>query len=144
MATTFDLDRFMAAQEGVHKRVIAELRAGAKQSHWIWFIFPQMQGLGSSPTARKFAIRSKDEAVAYVRHAVLGPRLKEAVQAMLDIKGKSALEILGSPDDLKFRSSMTLFAAVCGAGSIFHQALDRFYDGAADERTLALIDVAVV
>lgn len=144
MATTFDLDRFMAAQDGVHKKLLAELRAGAKQSHWIWFVFPQMQGLGSSPTSRKFAIRSKEEAVAYVKHAVLGPRLKEAVQAMLDIKGKSAMEILGSPDDLKFRSSMTLFAAVCGAGSIFHQALDRFHGGEADERTLALIDVAVV
>lgn len=135
-----DLDRFIVAQDGgVYRRALKELQAGAKETHWMWFIFPQMDGLGSSPTARRYALRSRAEAEAYLRHDVLGHRLREVTQAMLSHGEGSALDILGTPDDLKFRSSMTLFAALSPPGSPFEKALARFYGGEADPRTLALI-----
>ncbi len=135
-----DLDRFLAAQDGgVYRRALRELQAGAKETHWMWFIFPQMDGLGSSPTARRYALRSREEASAYLNHDILGHRLREVTQAMLSHAKGSALDILGTPDDLKFCSSMTLFAALSPPGSLFEKALQRFYGGQTDPRTLALI-----
>src|ERR1043166_7075440 len=112
MADTFDLQRFIEAQEAIFSRVVGELRAGEKRSHWMWFIFPQVAGLGHSAMAQRYAIQSRTEAEAYLAHAVLGARLLECTQAVLDVPGKSANAIFGSPDDMKFRSSMTLFEAV--------------------------------
>jgi uncharacterized protein (DUF1810 family) len=133
-----DLERFVTAQEGVHGAALAELRAGRKRTHWMWFVFPQIAGLGSSPTARQYAISSLDEARAYLAHPVLGPRLREAAEALLGVEGRTASAILGYPDDLKLRSSMTLFARAAGGPSVFQQVLDRYYDGP-DPRTLALL-----
>ena len=136
----FDLSRFRAAQDPVFAAVLAELRSGHKQTHWMWFIFPQLRGLGHSPTAQFYAIASRAEALAYLADPVLGARLQQATQAMLDVAGKSAHAILGAPDDLKFHSSMTLFAAVAGAtGAPFRAALDRYFAGAPDPRTLSLL-----
>jgi uncharacterized protein (DUF1810 family) len=134
-----DLNRFVRAQSDTYDRALAEIRGGRKRSHWMWFIFPQFDGLGSSPTAREYAIKSVAEARAYLAHPVLGPRLVESAEAALGVKDRSASEIFGSPDDLKLRSSATLFAAVSGAGSVFHRLLDKYYDGRPDERTLALL-----
>ena len=136
----FDLDRFLAAQQAVYRQALKELKAGRKESHWMWFIFPQFEGLGFSPTSRRYAIRSREEGEAYLRHDILGHRLKEATEAMLSHKTGSARDILGQPDDLKFRSSMTLFAALREPGSVFETALARFFEGKPDERTLALLD----
>src|SRR5690348_3268527 len=108
----FDLDRFVRAQEEVYCRALSEITLGRKRSHWMWFIFPQIDGLGCSSTAKFYAIKSKDEAKAYLNHPRLGKRLNECAEALLKIKGKSATEIFGYPDDLKLRSSMTLFASV--------------------------------
>ena len=132
----FDLERFVAAQSGVIERVRAELQSGRKQSHWMWFVFPQLAGLGFSPMAQRYAIASLDEARAYLAHHLLGARLRECTELVLAIHGKTAHEIFGSPDDLKLRSCVTLFAYVSEAGSIFHRVLDRFYDGIPDPRTL--------
>jgi uncharacterized protein (DUF1810 family) len=131
-----DLERFMRAQAGVYDSALAELRAGRKRTHWMWFVFPQIAGLGSSPTAQQYAIRSLDEARAYLAHPVLGPRLTEAASAVLAVEGRSASDILGYPDDLKLRSSMTLFARAASDPGVFQQVLDRYYDGP-DPRTLA-------
>ena len=125
----FNLDRFVTAQEHDYQQALAEIRDGRKQSHWMWYVFPQRDGLGSSAISRHYAIRSRDEAEAYLRHPVLGPRLREIAQAMLDLQGRSANEILGSPDDLKLRSSATLFAQVSSPGSVFHQILERYFGG---------------
>ena len=110
MADAYDLQRFVDAQKPLYERVISELRAGSKQSHWMWFIFPQIAGLGRSPTAVRFAVASLDEARAYLAHPILGPRLRECAKLTLDVEGKSAREIFGPVDEMKFRSSMTLFA----------------------------------
>ena len=138
MATTddpHDLNRFVQAQSGgVYEQAVAEVRAGRKRSHWMWYVFPQIAGLGSSDTARRYAIQSADEARAYLAHPTLGPRLAEVAAAALTAKG-SAREVFGSPDDLKLRSSATLFAAVSPAGSVHQQLLDRYFDGQADDRT---------
>ncbi len=134
-----DLERFVAAQESVYEQALAELRQGRKRSHWMWFIFPQLIGLGRSPTARHFAIRSAQEARDYLAHPVLGRRLLECTEAMLGVEDRSVSEILGFPDDLKFRSSMTLFAALSDRGSLFEQALERYCDGEPDRRTLELL-----
>ena len=133
-----DLDRFVRAQESVFDRAVAELRAGRKRSHWMWYVFPQLDGLGSSSTARAYAISGLAEAAAYLAHPILGPRLSEAASAILSVDGRSATDILGFPDDLKLRSSMTLFAAAADDPSLFEQVLERFYDGP-DERTLELL-----
>ncbi|MEZ2132061.1 MULTISPECIES: DUF1810 domain-containing protein [unclassified Sinorhizobium] len=136
---TYELDRFIEAQNGVYGQALEELKAGRKRSHWMWFIFPQIAGLGASHMSEKYAIRSADEASAYLADPILGPRLNRCVEAMLSVQDRTAHAILGSPDDLKFRSSMTLFASISEAGSPFHQALDRFYDSQPDERAIALL-----
>ncbi|VEG55370.1 calpastatin [Mycolicibacterium aurum] len=134
----FDLARFVAAQEGVYATALAELRAGAKRTHWIWFIFPQLRGLGRSATAQRYGISSLDEARAYLRHPVLGPRLVECAGVLATHADRSATDILGYPDDLKVRSSMTLFARA-GQETVFGEVLAAFYDGE-DPATLDLLD----
>jgi len=138
MTQTFDLQRFVDAQEGVMATVHEELRAGRKRSHWMWFVFPQCKGLGSSAMAQHYGIASLAEARAYLAHPLLGPRLLECCTLMLAVPGRSAHEILGSPDDLKFRSCLTLFALAAPGQALFRAALNRFYDGTMDPRTEAL------
>lgn len=130
------LQRFVDAQEPVYAQVCAELRAGRKTSHWMWFIFPQIAGLGSSPMARTFAIASLEEARAYLRHPVLGPRLEECCRLVNAIEGRTIGEIFGYPDDLKFRSSMTLFAHAAEDNQVFREALDKYFGGEFDPLTL--------
>lgn len=139
MSDPFDLERFVAAQDPIYGRVIAELRRGMKQTHWMWFVFPQIAGLGRSAMAERYAISSLDEARAYLAHRILGPRLIECTQAVLDVDGRNAHAIFGSPDDLKFHSSMTLFAYAAGDSAIFRAALGKYFTGADDAGTLALI-----
>ena len=127
-----DLTRFIEAQENIYAQALAELRAGRKRSHWMWFIFPQIAGLGASAMARAYAIRDQDEAQAYLAHPVLGARLHACADTLLAITGRSAREILGSPDDLKLRSSATLFASVSPPGSVFHRLLERYCGGQPD------------
>jgi uncharacterized protein (DUF1810 family) len=134
-----DLDRFVRAQEGVYGAALAELRRGRKTSHWMWFVFPQLSGLGRSAMAQRYAIRSAAEAVAYLGHPVLGPRLTECVAAVLAIEGRSAHEIFGSPDDVKLRSCATLFAEVAPAGAVFERLIDSYFAGERDEATLDLL-----
>jgi uncharacterized protein (DUF1810 family) len=135
MTDPFNLQRFLDAQSFVYSRVLDELRRGRKQSHWIWFIFPQLAGLGHSARAQRFAISSREEAMAYLRHDVLGARLRECTALVNAVEGRTILEILGSPDDLKFRSSMTLFGAVSPEPE-FGAAISKFYGGVPDETTL--------
>ena len=135
----FDLNRFVEAQEPVYEQVCAELREGRKRSHWIWFIFPQLRGLGHSPTAQFFAIRSRAEAEAYLRHPVLGARLRECTALVNAVEGRGVGDIFGFPDDLKFRSSITLFAEVAPEEAVFRQALDKYFEGLPDERTVELL-----
>lgn len=134
----FDLDRFTSAQQAVYESVRAELRNGRKRTHWIWFIFPQVDGLGHSSTAQRYAIKSRDEAVAYLATPLLAVRLVECTKLVLAVPEKPAHDIFGSPDDMKFRSSMTLFEAV-GGGNLYRQAIDRFYGGEPDPATLAIL-----
>lgn len=134
------LRRFVDAQAACYPQVLAELHDGHKRTHWMWFVFPQLAGLGSSPTARRFAVASLAEAHAYLAHPQLGARLRECAQAMLRHRGRSAHEILGSPDDLKLRSCATLFACVSPPDPVFEQLLTAFYDGERDQRTLQLLD----
>lgn len=134
----FDLERFVAAQDPMYSTVTAELRRGRKQMHWIWFIFPQVIGLGRSSMAQRFAIGSRDEAAAYLAHPLLSGRLLECTELVLGQTEKTAREIFGSPDDVKFRSSMTLFGAV-SARAIFQTAIERFYEGDPDDATLAIM-----
>ena len=136
--TEFDLDRFVEAQAPVYAQALAELKRGRKESHWMWFVFPQIAGLGFSPMAQRYAIGSTDEARAYLAHPLLGPRLREATEAMLAHRGRGAEAILGPVDAMKFRSSMTLFEAVAGGGP-FGAAIDAFYDGKRDDKTLTLL-----
>lgn len=138
-ADPFDLGRFVTAQDGVYERALAELSSGRKRSHWIWFIFPQIDGLGHSPTARFYAIKSLEEAKAYLAHPLLGARLEQCAEAALDIDGRSVTEIFGYPDDVKLRSSMTLFAFISGAESVYEQVLEKFFSGHRDPLTLRLI-----
>ena len=133
----FDLQRFVDAQERIYDTVIDELTAGRKRSHWMWFIFPQLRGLGSSPTAVRFAISSADEARAYLAHELLGPRLRECARLVARIDGRSAEEIFGWPDDMKLRSSMTLFARAADDNADFVAVLEKFYGGEEDPATLA-------
>lgn len=133
------LDHFVAAQAPVYPTVLAELRAGEKRTHWMWFIFPQLRALGRSPTAQFFGLADLSEAEAYLAHPVLGPRLVACTKLVNAVAGRSAHDIFGSPDDLKFRSCMTLFAHAAPAEPAFREALARYYDGVEDPRTLALI-----
>jgi uncharacterized protein (DUF1810 family) len=134
----FNLERFVEAQAGVYARAGAELRSGRKQSHWMWFVFPQIRGLGSSEMAVRYAISGREEARAYLDHPVLGPRLQECTETVVELEGKSVEEIFGYPDDLKFHSSMTLFAEVVGPSErVFHKALKKYFGGKMDQATLA-------
>ncbi len=135
----FDLNRFVQAQEEVYPRALAELKLGRKRSHWMWFIFPQIDGRGYSSTAKFYAIKSKDEAKAYLNHPLLGKRLMECAEVLLKIEGKSATKIFGYPDDLKLRSSLTLFASVSPADSVFSRVLAQYFGGEPDQRTLELL-----
>lgn len=139
MDDPFDLERFVKAQDGVYDIALGELRAGQKRSHWMWFVFPQLAGLGSSPTAQAYAIASLAEARAYLAHEMLGPRLKECVEAANGVQGRSAGDIFGYPDELKFRSSLTLFllAAAGDAKAPFQRALDKYFNGQGDSFTLS-------
>jgi len=138
MTDRFDLQRFVDAQAPVYPRVLAELRQGRKQTHWMWFIFPQIAGLGHSPMAQRFAIDSRAEALAYLGHGVLGSRLRECTALVNAVEGRTINEILGSPDDLKFRSSMTLFGAV-SSEALFAEAIAKFYGGVVDQQTMDLL-----
>jgi len=135
MADPYDLDRFVRAQQGVYDGVLDELRAGRKVGHWIWFIFPQIAGLGHSSMSQLYAISSLDEARAYLAHPVLGPRLRECAAIVLTTTGRSAPEILGSIDAVKLRSSMTLFHRAAPEEPVFQRVLERYYDGVADGAT---------
>jgi uncharacterized protein (DUF1810 family) len=138
----FELVRFVEAQDDVLDEVRAQLSAGRKTSHWMWYVFPQIAGLGFSMMAQGYAIRGRDEALAYLAHPVLGPRLRELTALVTAAPDRSANEIFGSPDDLKFRSCVTLFAAVAPQDPVFRRALVRFYGGQDDQRTLDLLGAA--
>lgn len=133
------LERFVEAQQGVHEQALSELLRGRKTSHWMWFVFPQVAGLGFSSTSQRYAIGSLDEARAYVEHPVLGPRLVECARAVLTHPELTAREVMGSPDDAKLRSSMTLFALADPTEPVFHQVLDTFFAGELDARTEDLL-----
>jgi len=137
---TFGLSRFISAQDGVFDRVLEELKSGQKRSHWMWYIFPQADGLGYSATSKHYAIKSMEEARAYLNHPVLGSRLLECADTVLAIKGRSASDIFGYPDDLKLQSSMTLFASVAGPDSVFVRVLNKYFQGERDVRTLQLLE----
>ena len=137
MTDSYDLQRFETAQQGVYETALRELRAGRKTGHWMWFIFPQIAGLGMSPMSRRYAISSLAEARAYMEHPVLGPRLAECAQVLTELDGRSAQDIFGGIDAVKLRSSMTLFARAAGADSRYQMVLDRYFGGDADEQTLA-------
>lgn len=139
MSPQFDLERFVAAQEPVYGAVVAELGAGRKRTHWIWFIFPQLRELGRSATAQRFGISGVEEARAYLAHPVLGPRLRECARLVTAIEDAPIEEILGWPDCLKLRSSMTLFARASGPAADFVAVLERYYGGAEDPATAALL-----
>ena len=132
-----DLERFVEAQEGVHASALRELRAGCKTGHWIWFVFPQIGGLGHSEISRRYAIESRTQARAYLAHPVLGPRLRDSAAALLSVRGRSATEILGGVDAMKVRSSMTLFHRAAPDDPLFAEVLDRYYAGVEDELTIA-------
>ena len=134
----YDLERFLTAQAGAYPAALEELRRGAKETHWMWFVFPQVAGLGSSAMAQRYAIRSLDEARAYVAHPVLGARLRESAEALLHLQGRTAHDVFGSPDDLKLRSSLTLFREATG-DPVFSQVLARYFDGVGDAQTLRLL-----
>jgi len=133
------LERFVAAQEGVVRRALEEIRAGRKRSHWMWFVFPQIAGLGMSEMSRRYAIRDRAEAEEYLAHSVLGLRLVECCEAVLALEGRSAHDVFGSPDDWKLRSCATLFAAVSPPGSAFERVLAKFFDGKACEKTQRIL-----
>jgi uncharacterized protein (DUF1810 family) len=139
MPTTFDLDRFVSAQAPVYAAVLAELRAGRKRTHWMWFIFPQIAGLGRSATARHYAIGSLDEARAYLAHPVLGARLRDCCALLLALPGGDAHAVFGDPDDVKLRSSLTLFARAAPTETVFQDGLAKYFGGQADAATLELL-----
>jgi uncharacterized protein (DUF1810 family) len=137
---TDSLQRFLDAQRTDYATALAEITAGRKRSHWMWYIFPQMRGLGFSEMAHRYGIRDAAEAAAYLAHPVLGSRLLEISRALLALPGSNATSIMGSPDDMKLRSSMTLFGAVPGADAVFQAVLDKFFGGAKDAKTVQLLD----
>ena len=139
MDDSFNLQRFVDAQAPIYSQALDELERGQKASHWMWFIFPQVEGLGRSATAQQYAISSAEEAQAYLQHAVLGPRLVECVNALLGLDGRTAEQIFGDTDTLKLRSSLTLFLAASGGEQVFEDALDKYFDGVPDLRTLTAI-----
>lgn len=135
----FDLNRFVLAQAPVYTDSLAELSGGCKRSHWMWFVFPQIDGLGFSATTKRYSLKSLDEAHAYLAHPLLGERLLECTRAVLAVEGRTAFEIFGSPDDMKLQSSMTLFAVISPAGSEFAALLDKYFNGERDPRTAEMI-----
>lgn len=135
-ADPYNLERFLKAQEPVYAQVCAELRAGRKESHWMWFIFPQIEGLGHSSTARYYAISSLDEAKAYLDHPILGARLRECCELVNQIEGRSIEDVFGYPDDLKFRSSATLFERAAAQPDVFDAALEKYFGGRGDAATV--------
>ena len=139
MTDPHNLQRFLDAQERDYPTALAEITAGQKRSHWMWYIFPQYAGLGFSPTSRHYAIKSLEEARAYLEHPVLGARLRQCAQVLLDITGRSAHQVFGSPDELKLKSSMTLFAHVSPEGSVFDQVLENYFAGQRDRNALDLV-----
>ena len=140
MDDPYDLERFVEAQSRVMDSVKAELRSGYKRGHWMWFVFPQIKGLGSSETARHFAIGSREEAAAYLKHPVLGLRLVECVRLVLGVSGRTSEQIFGEVDSLKFRSSMTLFGEISVWETVFREALERYFDGEDDPLTLEILE----
>lgn len=138
-ADPYSLRRFVQAQEDDYEQALSEIRSGRKRSHWMWYIFPQYDGLGSSATSKRYAIRSLAEAEAYMRHPVLGPRLTECAEAALAVEGQSASEVFGVPDDMKLWSCATLFASVSPSGSVFERLLDKYFRGERDEKTVHLL-----
>jgi uncharacterized protein (DUF1810 family) len=140
VGSPFDLSRFTSAQESIYDSVLAELRSGRKRTHWMWYIFPQIDGLGHSATSKHYAIKSLEEARQYLNHPVLGKRLLECAEAVFTIEGRSASEIFGYPDDLKLKSSMTLFAYVADPHSVFARILDKYFNGERDGLTLQLLE----
>ncbi|HYL74531.1 MAG TPA: DUF1810 domain-containing protein [Bryobacteraceae bacterium] len=139
MNDPYHLQRFVDAQNPVFEEVCSELRAGRKESHWMWFVFPQLKGLGRSWMAEEFGISSLAEAEAYLQHAILGPRLRECTRLVNSVVGRSVEQIFGSVDSMKFRSSMTLFAQVVPGNEIFVSAIAKYFEGKADRRTLELL-----
>jgi uncharacterized protein (DUF1810 family) len=137
----YDLDRFLRAQEDDYERALSEVRSGRKRTHWMWYVFPQLDGLGVSSTSKYYSIKSLEEARAYLGHPVLGPRLLECAEAAVGVEGRSAWEIFGSPDDLKLQSCATLFASVSPPGSVFDRLLRKYYGGDRDDRTLDLLGI---
>jgi uncharacterized protein (DUF1810 family) len=138
----YHLSRFVRAQEADYDHALSEIKSGRKRTHWMWFIFPQFDGLAFSATSKYYAIKSAAEAKAYLDHPVLGPRLLECAEAVVQFNGRSAAEIFGSPDDLKLRSSATLFASVLPAGSVFDRLVEKYYRGERDGKTLELLTAA--
>jgi uncharacterized protein (DUF1810 family) len=136
------LGRFLLAQENDYQAALSEITSGRKRSHWMWYIFPQIDGLAFSSTSKHFSIKSLDEARDYLDHPILGPRLRECAEAVVGLEGKTAREIFGSPDDLKLRSCATLFACVSPPGSVFERLLARYYQGRRDEKTLQLLGIS--
>jgi uncharacterized protein (DUF1810 family) len=136
-----NLNRFVQAQEDDYDQALSEIRSGRKRSHWIWYIFPQFDGLGFSSTSKRYAIKSVEEAKAYLGHPILGPRLIECALEVLQVEGRSAFEIFGSPDDMKLRSCATLFACVSPVGSVFDRLLGEYYQGERDKKTLQLLGI---
>lgn len=139
MKSEYDLERFLDAQARDYTRALSEIRNGRKQSHWMWYIFPQISGLGLSDMAQFYSIKNRNEASDYLKHPVLGNRLIEISSALLRIDGKTANQILGSPDDLKLKSSMTLFSLLADTDPVFQQVLDKFFGGQPDQRTITLL-----
>ena len=135
----YNLTRFVQAQEDDYAQALSELRSGRKRTHWMWYIFPQLDGLAFSATSKQYAIKSIQEAKAYLDHPILGPRLLECAEAILHVEGRSVAEIFGSPDDLKLRSCATLFACVSPPGTVFTRLIEKYYQGERDEKTLRLL-----
>ena len=140
MEDRFGLSCFVQPQAGVHEQVVAELRSGRKRSHWMWFVFPQIEGLGHSAMAQRYAIASLDEARAYLEHPVLGARLRECSALVLAVPGRTVHDIFGSPDDLKFHSSMTLFHRAAPAHALFGECLQKYFGGEEDAATVARLE----
>jgi uncharacterized protein (DUF1810 family) len=136
----FDLDRFVRAQAGIYESVLAELKNGRKRTHWMWFIFPQVDGLGFSAMSKRYAIKSMEEAHQYLQHPVLGSRLLECTQALLEVEGRSVTDIFGYPDDLKLKSCMTLFMQAAQPGSVFGGVLEKYFHGKQDKQTLQILE----
>lgn len=137
-----NLARFVEAQEDDYAQALSEIRSGQKRSHWMWYVFPQYDGLGFSATSKRYAIKSTDEAKAYLSHPILGPRLLECTEAVVGVVGRTAYELFGSPDDMKLKSCATLFASVSSAGSVFERVLLKYFKGEHDEKTLHLLELS--